>query len=158
MMLTPPDFRNLPAVDARHQELQEVLPSLPRTVLQIEDNVANAEVVEQLIARRSDLKLLTATNAHQGIEMACQHLPDLILMDMRLPDFGGIAALAILRANPATAHIPVIALSSNAYPNEIQKCQKAGAFQYLTKSFRLGELMDAIDDALLLAAAICLTK
>ena len=75
-----------------------------------------------------------------------------------MPDVNGLAAAAILRANPATAHIPVIALSSNAYPSEIKRCLKAGLFWYLTKPFQLNELMDAIDAALHFASETRPTK
>lgn len=129
-----------------------------RTLLQVEDNPANALLVETLIARRSDLKLLTALNGHQGVEMACSHKPDVILMDINLPDISGLAALRILLENPATAHIPVIALSSNAYPRQIEEGLEAGFFRYLTKPFHVDELMNAIDLALRYAAENRLTK
>lgn len=121
---------------------------LQRTVLQVEDNQANASVVEQLIGRRSDLALLTATTGFQGIEMAMTHLPEVILLDINLPDIGGQEVLAALRANPLTCHIPVIALSSNAYQKQIQDGLKAGFFRYLTKPFKLDELLSMIDLAL----------
>jgi len=130
---------------------QEVQPPR-RTLLQIEDNSANARLVEKLIARRSDLKLLTALNGYQGIEMAVSHQPAVILMDINLPDISGLAALNILRENPATVGIRVIALSSNAYPLQIKEGLEAGFFRYLTKPFRIQELLDAIDLALRYAA------
>ena len=122
--------------------------SVRRTLLQIEDNPANAELLEQLIARRSDLKFHTAVNADQGMEMAGSYQPDLILMDMKMPGISGLAAISLLRANPATANIPVIALSSNAYSSEIKRCLEAGAIRYLTKPYRIDALMTAIDEAL----------
>ena len=103
---------------------------------------------KKLIDRRSDLKLLTAHDGSQGIEMALSHKPDLILMDINLPDISGLAAMKMLRGNPATAHIPIIALSSNAYPHQIEEGLEAGFFRYLTKPFKVNELMDAIDVAL----------
>jgi CheY-like chemotaxis protein len=121
------------------------------TLLQVEDNSANALLVETLIERR-DLKLLTARDGYQGIEMALSHKPDLILMDINLPDISGLAAMKMLRENPATAHIPVIALSSNAYPRQIEEGLEAGFFRYLTKPFKVDEFMDAIDFALRYAA------
>jgi CheY-like chemotaxis protein len=136
------------------------------TLLQIEDNQANALLVEMMLAERSDLKLLTAINGyqgirasgHQGISMASSHKPDIILMDINMPDIGCLAALKILRENPATAPIPVIALSSNAYPRQIEEGLKAGFFLYLTKPFKLDDLMGAIDVALLNAAENLLTN
>lgn len=131
-----------------HATPQKVLPRPERIVLQIEDNPANAEVVRLLLERRSDLKLRTATDGRQGIEMACLLQPDVILLDMRLPGMSGLEVMPILRMNPATAHIPVIALSSNAYPNEITKCLDAGVFRYLTKPYKIDNLMATIDAAL----------
>ncbi len=124
------------------------LVSLQRVVLQIEDNDANANVVKQLIERRSDLALLTATTGLQGIEMALAYQPIVILLDINLPDISGYEALEALRASPQTRHIPVIALSSNAYKNQIQKGLEAGFFRYLTKPFKLNELLNTIDLAL----------
>ena len=129
-----------------------------RTLLQVEDNPANALLVETLIARRSDLKLLTARDGDQGIEMARSHKPDVILMDINLSGISGLAAMKMLRENPATAHIPVIALSSNAYPRQIEEGLEAGFFRYLTKPFKVNELMDAIDVALRYAAENRLTN
>jgi len=136
---------------------QEVQPT-QRTLLQVEDNPANALLVETLIARRSDLKLLTARDGDQGIEMARSHKPDVILMDINLSGISGLAAMKMLRENPATAHIPVIALSSNAYPRQIEEGLEAGFFRYLTKPFKVNELMDAIDVALRYAAENRLTN
>jgi CheY-like chemotaxis protein len=75
------------------------------TLLQIEDNQANALLVEMMLAERSDLKLLTAINGYQGISMASSHKPDIILMDINMPDIGGLAALKILRENPAIVKV-----------------------------------------------------
>ena len=142
------------SIQAPSPTLQKIRSPSQRTLLQVEDNPANAAMVNQLIARRSDLNLLTATNGLQGLEMACAFQPDLILMDMKMPGMSGLAAVAILRGNPATSHIPVIALSSNAYPSEIKQCLEAGVYRYLTKPYKIADLMAAIDSALLYAAEI----
>jgi CheY-like chemotaxis protein len=119
-----------------------------RTLLYVEDNPANLALVEQLIARRSDLRLLTAVNGTLGIEVARTSRPDVILMDINLPGINGIEALTILREDPATAHIPIIALSANAMPRDIKKGLEAGFFYYLTKPIKVNEFMDTIDVAL----------
>jgi len=119
-----------------------------RTLLCVEDNPANLLLVEQLIERRSDLKLLTAIDGYSGVQLARTHQPDVILMDINLPGISGLGALAMLREDPLTAHIPVIALSANAIPHDIQKGLEAGFFQYLTKPIKLNEFMYAIDAAL----------
>jgi CheY-like chemotaxis protein len=122
--------------------------SSQRTLLYVEDNPANLTLVEQLIARRSDLKLLTAIDGHLGIQLARAYQPDVILMDINLPGISGFGALKILHEDPATAHIPVIALSANAVPRDIEKGLEAGFFRYLTKPIKVLEFMDALDVAL----------
>lgn len=121
-------------------------------LLYVEDNPANLALVEQLIARRGDLKLLTAIDGQLGIELARTYLPDVILMDINLPGISGYGALKRLREDPATAHIPVLALSANAVPRDIEKGLEAGFFRYLTKPIRVHEFMNALDVALLHAA------
>ncbi len=122
------------------------------TLLYVEDNPANLALVEQLIARRGDLKLLTAIDGHLGIELARAYQPDVILMDINLPGISGFGALKILSEDPATAHIPVLALSANAVPRDIEKGLEAGFFRYLTKPIRVREFMDALDVTLQHAA------
>jgi PAS domain S-box-containing protein len=119
-----------------------------RTLLYVEDNPANLKLVEQLIARRSDIRLLGAVNGTLGIELARASLPEVILMDINLPGISGIDALKILREDPATAHIPIIALSANAMPRDIERGLEAGFFRYLTKPIRVKEFMDTLNVAL----------
>ncbi|MYM75007.1 response regulator [Duganella sp. FT134W] len=123
------------------------------TLLYIEDNPANLALVEQLILRRSDLKLLTAIDGHTGIQLAQTYQPDMILMDINLPGISGYGCLKILQDNPATAHIPVLALSANAMPRDIEKGMAAGFFRYLTKPINVVEFMSALDVALEFSAA-----
>ncbi|WP_258194265.1 ATP-binding protein [Janthinobacterium sp. PAMC25594] len=124
-----------------------------RKVLYVEDNPANLILVEQLIARRSDLGMLSAVDGHLGIALARQHQPDLILMDINLPGISGTEVMGLLRVDPLTAHIPVIALSANALPRDIRKGLDAGFLRYLTKPINVPEFMEALDTALSLAAA-----
>jgi len=119
-----------------------------RTLLYVEDNPANLALVEQLIARRSDLKLLTAIDAHLGMDLARTYQPDVILMDINLPGLSGFGALRLLHDDPLTCHIPVMALSANAVPRDIEKGLEAGFFRYLTKPIKVTEFMDALDVAL----------
>jgi PAS domain S-box-containing protein len=126
--------------------------TLVRTLLYVEDNAANRQLVEQLIARRADMRLLTAEDGNAGVELARSSLPDVILMDIHLPGISGIEALTILRADPTTAHIPIIALSANAIPRDIEKGLEAGFCRYLTKPIKVNHFMDALDEALALAA------
>ncbi len=119
-----------------------------RTVLYVEDNPANLELVEQIITRRPDLRLLSAADGDLGVEFARAYLPEVILMDINLPGTSGIEALRILLADPATAHIPVIALSANAVPQDIARSLEAGFFSYLTKPIKVDLFIDALDAAL----------
>jgi PAS domain S-box-containing protein len=119
-----------------------------RTLLYVEDNPANLELVEQLIARRADLRLLSAADGALGIEFARAYQPEVILMDINLPGISGIEAMRTLRADPSTAHIPIIALSANAVPGDIEKALEAGFFNYLTKPIKVNQFMDALDVAL----------
>ena len=119
-----------------------------RTLLYIEDNPANLILVEQLIQRRSDLKLLTAVDGLAGIQLAKTYLPDIILMDINLPGISGFGCLKLLQDEDTTAHIPVLALSANAMPRDIGRGIEAGFFQYLTKPINVGEFMNALDMAL----------
>ena len=119
-----------------------------RTVLYVEDNPANLELVEQLIARRPDLRLLSAADGDLGVEFARAYLPAVILMDINLPGISGLAAMKILRADPSTAHIPIIALSANAVPQDVARALAAGFFNYLTKPIKVNQFMDALDSAL----------
>ena len=128
--------------------LVEPAASNKRTLLYVEDNPANLTLVEQLIARRADLTLLTAVDGHLGIQLARAFQPDVILMDINLPGISGFGVLKILGVDPATSHIPVIALSANAVPRDIEKGIEAGFFRYLTKPIKVVEFMDALDVAL----------
>jgi PAS domain S-box-containing protein len=119
-----------------------------RTLLYVEDNPANLMLVEDLIARRPDIQLLSAANGIGGIEIAHASRPDVILLDINLPDVSGIEVLRILTEDASTAHIPVVALSANAMPRDIEKGMKAGFFRYLTKPIKVNEFMDTLDVAL----------
>ena len=118
------------------------------SLLYVEDNPANMKLVEQIIARQPDISLLTAVNGHSGIQIARDQQPDVILMDINLPDITGFDALKILRAEPATAHIPVIAVSANAMQLDIERGVKAGFFRYITKPIKVDEFMQALNVAL----------
>jgi CheY-like chemotaxis protein len=131
----------------------QVRPGAPlRTLLYVEDNPANLQLVEQLILRRADLRLLSARDGIVGIQLARDKRPEVILMDINLPGISGIEALKILREDPATAQIPVVALSANAMPRDIEKGLQAGFFRYLTKPIKIAEFMHTLDITLEFAA------
>jgi PAS domain S-box-containing protein len=118
------------------------------TLLYIEDNQANMKLVEQIIARRPDIRLLTAANGILGVEVARSTHPTVILMDINLPGISGVRAMEILREDPNTEHIPIVALSANANPRDIELCLAKGFFRYLTKPIKIKEFMETLNAAL----------
>jgi CheY-like chemotaxis protein len=119
-----------------------------KILLYIEDNPANMKLVERLIERRTDIKLLKAVDGSLGIAMARSSVPDVILMDINLPGISGIEALKALREDVTTAHIPVVAISANAMTRDIEVGRQLGFFSYLTKPIVVEEFMTTLDLAL----------
>jgi len=119
-----------------------------RTLLYVEDNPANLKLVTQLIARRPNLCLLSAADATLGIELARDRQPAVILMDINLPGISGIGALKILREDPLTQHIPVVAISANAMPHDIHKGPGGRLLSLSHKPIRVIEFMEVVDLAL----------
>ncbi|MFZ3042475.1 MAG: ATP-binding protein [Thiobacillus sp.] len=143
----------MPQLAAEHTMAAELAPQAQgnaalRTLLYVEDNPANLMLVEQIIEGHPQVRMLSARDATLGIALARAHLPEVILMDINLPGLSGIQALKILREDPVTAHIPVLAISANAMPRDIQKGLEAGFFRYLTKPIKVNEFMNALDMAL----------
>ncbi|BBJ24364.1 response regulator [Candidatus Nitrotoga sp. AM1P] len=119
------------------------------TMLYFEDNPINSSLIQELIEQnRPDIHLLIAGNGNLGIELTRIHLPDVVLMDVTLPDMNGIEAMEILSKDPLTANIPIVALSADAMPHHILKGMEAGFFRYICKPFELNEFMFVIDEAL----------
>lgn len=131
-------------------ELEALFPVGPRPklLLYVEDNHTNVKLIEQLISRRAGMRLLTAGNGHDGIALAHGYLPDVILMDINLPGISGIEAMKLIRLDPLTAHIPIVALSANAIPRDIEQGIKAGFFRYLTKPIKVNEFLETLNEAL----------
>ena len=119
-----------------------------RLLLYVEDNPANLKLIEQLIARRPEMRLLTAQNGADGITLARACLPDVILMDINLPGITGIEAMHLLRLDPATAHIPIVALSANAIPRDIEMGLHAGFFRYLTKPIMVNQFLETLNEVM----------
>jgi CheY-like chemotaxis protein len=114
----------------------------------VEDNQANLALMEELIARSPDLRLISAADGNLGINYARTYQPKVILMDLHLPGISGIEAMKILRADLTTAHIPVVAVSAYASSADIALALDAGCFNYITKPIKLNEFMVALDVAL----------
>jgi PAS domain S-box-containing protein len=120
----------------------------PCTVLYIEDNLANLEVMELVLAYRPGVKLISAMQGRLGFELAKEHHPDLVLLDMRLADIPGRQVLGRLQSDPATVDIPVVILSAEALPGDIDSLLTAGARAYLTKPFQMDVILELMEELL----------
>ena len=119
------------------------------TVSIVEDNAQLCATLARVINRAEGFRCLSHyATAEAALEALPKDRPDVVLMDINLPGISGIEALQILREDPATAHIPVIALSANAMPRDIEKGLKAGFFRYLTKPINVDEFMGTLNIAL----------
>lgn len=114
-------------------------------LLYIEDNPVNLLVVQELVAQRPGLKLSSAVDGASGLSSASALKPDLILLDMQLPDLDGYQVLAALRADPATAAIPCIAVSANAMPEDMRRAREAGFVDYWTKPIDFRAFLAGLD-------------
>ncbi len=123
------------------------------TVLCIEDDAANQILVQRMLARRTDLQLLLASDGSHGVALARATRPDVVLMDINLPGISGLEAMKLLAEDAATANIPVIAVSANAMRFEVERGLQAGFFRYLTKPIKIDLFMQALDAALKLPKA-----
>jgi PAS domain S-box-containing protein len=118
------------------------------TLLYIEDNLANLRLIERALDHRPGLILLSAMQGSLGLDLARQHQPDLILLDLHLPDMPGEEVLRHLRGDPRTQRIPVIVISADATPGQIRNLLATGARAYLTKPIDVSRFFEAVDQAL----------
>jgi CheY-like chemotaxis protein len=118
------------------------------SVLYVEDNISNFELVEQVLSRRPEVSLLAAMNGNLGFDLAREHRPDLILVDLHLPGMSGEELLERLKTDPATAAIPVVVISADATESQIERLRSAGAHDYLTKPIELKSFLDLVDRTL----------
>jgi two-component system, cell cycle response regulator DivK len=114
-----------------------------RTVLHIEDNEYNRKIVRQLLSRTT-FRLLEAMDGEEGVAVAKRELPDLILMDVQLPKLSGLEATRLLRADPRTAKIPLVVVTSFALSGDDRRAMDAGATAYLAKPYSPRDLMALI--------------
>ena len=128
--------------------LDGTAPNVRGRVLYIEDNLSNLRLLERILARRPGVTLLSAMQGLRGLELARDHEPHLIILDLHLPDLPGTDVLRRLLADPKTKAIPVIILSADATPGQISKLLEQGARAYLTKPLDVTELLSLIDAAL----------
>ena len=119
-----------------------------RTILLIDDQNTNVSLIERVLETRTNLRLFTAADGRGGLALARKQTPDLILLDLHLPDMGGDEVIRRLRLEARTRDVPVVVLSADATPAQIARLRQLGAREYLTKPFRIRELLAAIDAAL----------
>ncbi len=138
----------------RFEHLDEAVPapadlsSEPSTVLYIEDNLSNLSLIERILIHRPSVRLLSAMQGGLGLGLARQHRPDLILLDLHLPDMPGQEALRQLREDPRTRHIPIVVISADATPGQIERLLAAGAESYLTKPLDVRRFLEIVDGIL----------
>jgi CheY-like chemotaxis protein len=123
-----------------HDQAEQAL-----TVLYIEDNLSNLQLVERVMSRRPGITLISAMRPVLGLDLAAEHHPDLVLLDLHLPDMPGREVLRRLRAHPKTAGIPVAVLSADARPSLITQLLNQGARAFLTKPLDVNELLSLLD-------------
>jgi CheY-like chemotaxis protein len=124
----------LPAVDRRY------------TILYIEDNLSNLKLVQRILGERPDVHLIAAMQGGLGLELAREHRPDLVLLDLHLPDIQGDEVLARLQADPAFNGTPVVVLSADATKGRIQRLLEAGACAYLSKPIDVKQFVDVVNE------------
>jgi PAS domain S-box-containing protein len=118
------------------------------TMLYVEDDPANRKLMAEIIGRVPNLTMVSADSAETGLELARERKPDVIVMDIGLPGANGFEALKRLREMEQTRHVPVIALTANAMPGDVERAAQAGFHRYLTKPVNIDEVLAAIEDAL----------
>jgi CheY-like chemotaxis protein len=128
--------------------VEEALSQRALTVLYIEDNLSNLRLIERIFSRQSSIKLLTAGEGGACLELARAHRPDVILLDLNLPDMSGYDVLVRLQNDPLCAAIPVIVISADATRAQIKKLTTAGASDYLTKPLDIKKFMEVLDRTL----------
>jgi CheY-like chemotaxis protein len=120
----------------------------PKVVLYVEDNLSNLELVESIIVLRPAVRLISAMQGQMAIDLARQHVPDLILLDVHLPDMDGEEILRRLRADPRTQGIPVVMISADGTPRQIERLTGLGVRSYVTKPIHVKEFLKLLDEIL----------
>jgi CheY-like chemotaxis protein len=147
----------LASTEGRVQRLERITAELAgvpqlhteeRQVLYIEDNLSNLKLIERILERRTNIRLLSAMQGGLGLELAREQQPDLIMLDLHLPDMHGDEVLQRLQAAPETAGIPVVILSADATPRQVEKLLAAGATAYLTKPLDVKQLIQVLEETL----------
>jgi PAS domain S-box-containing protein len=134
------------AAQTRNSASRFIRPDAPhRTVLYIEDNLSNLNLIEQMFEERPEIELISAMLGTLGLQLARQHRPDVILLDLHLPDVAGWEVLRQLKADAATRDIPVIVISADATARQVERLMKGGATTYLTKPLDVAEFFHVFE-------------
>jgi CheY-like chemotaxis protein len=134
--------------DAPSAVAAATIPQQSRTVLYIEDNLSNLQLLQRILATRPGIKLVEAMQGRLGLDLAREHHPDLILLDLHLPDLSGEEALLRLQAEPETSQIPVVVISADATRDRAARLLASGARAYVTKPLDVREFLAILDDVL----------
>lgn len=125
-----------------------ILPGEHKTLLYIEDNLSNLRLVERILADRPDIKVMAAMHGGLGLDLAREHVPDMILLDLNLPDMHGDELIQILHAHPRTNGIPVVILSADATESQVERLMNRGALAYLTKPLDVKRFLKLVNETL----------
>ena len=141
-----------PSAKAPETDDTEPVPQLnsaqgKRTILYIEDNLSNLNLVQEILRQQPQIELLSAMQGRLGLDLARKHSPDLILLDLHLPDLNGWEVFSQLRSAETTRNIPVIVISADATPRQVQQFMSAGAHDYLTKPLDVTKFSRVIEEA-----------
>lgn len=145
---TKSPLEQIPVRKPRVQKRRSATGSDRHTVLYIEDNLSNLTLVEQVLEERPGIELLTAMQGKVGLDLARQHLPNVILLDLHLPDIAGWEVLSQLKADEATRNIPVVVISADATKRQVNRLLAAGASAYLTKPLDVVEFFRVLDETI----------
>jgi two-component system cell cycle response regulator DivK len=117
------------------------------TILVVEDNLHNLKLA-RLVLQRAGHEVMSAESGEAGLALARERPPDLVLMDVQMPGMDGLSATRLLKANPLTAHVKVVALTALAMKGDAERILAAGCDAYLAKPYHYNDLLSAVDQAL----------
>jgi signal transduction histidine kinase/CheY-like chemotaxis protein len=144
---------DLPLTEQPAETPQAHAPSAPagsgrRTLLLVEDNLTNLRLVEAMLRRRPEISVLPAMLGQLALDLASEHRPDIVVLDLHLPDLSGREVLNRLQSDPRTRHIPVVIASADASPGRVRQLREEGAFDYVTKPLDVHRFLEVVDAAL----------
>jgi signal transduction histidine kinase/HAMP domain-containing protein len=145
-LTSPPEVADHP--EEPQPEARGAATGVTHTVLFVEDNLANVRLMERIFQRRPEVRLLSAMQGRLGLELAREHHPDLVLLDRNLPDLRGEDLMLHMRQDPNLRDIPVVMISGDAIPSQVQRMLDFGARAYITKPFDVPELLRIVDEIL----------